>query len=347
MKFDITLNTADLRAVPKLAAEAEALGVDGVWTTETAHNPFLPATHAIAATTRLEVGTGIALAFPRSPMVTAQIAWDLAAQSDGRFILGLGTQVKAHITRRFSTAWDSPGPRLRDYILSMRAIWANWQNNKPLRYKGEFYEFTLMTPFFAPSPIAKPDIPIYIAGVNPYLCKLAGELCQGFHVHPFHTRRYLTEVILPNIEQGATEANRTRADVQTSCAIFVATGANPAEIENNSNAMKAQIAFYASTPSYEAVMALHGWGALAEQLNAMSRQNRWLEMATLISDEMLHEFAVVAPYDELPSRVRERYNGLLDRIGYYFPFESGLNAQQSAFWQASVATLSDSVVIRP
>ena len=342
MKFDVTLNTADLRAVSKLAAHAESLGVDGLWTTETSHNPFLPLTHAVASTSRLEVGTGIALAFPRSPMVTAQIAWDLAGQSDGRFILGLGTQVKPHIVRRFSAVWDKPGPRLRDYILAMRAIWANWQYNKPLRYKGEFYEFTLMTPFFAPAPIAKPNIPIYIAGVNPYLCRLAGEMCQGFHVHPFRTRRYLTEVILPSITKGAGDANRTPADIQTTCAIFVATGANAAEIDASSIAIKNQIAFYASTPSYGTVLALHGWEGLAEKLNAMSRQNRWLEMADLISDDVLHEFAVVAPYHELPDKVRERYNGLLDRISYYFPFEGNTSQSQTAFWQKSVATLSDS-----
>src|SRR5579864_1264341 len=250
MKFDAALHTPDLRTAPALAEQIEALGFDGLWTTETTHNPFLPLTLAIAHTTRLEVGTAIAVAFPRSPMVVAQIAWDLAAQSDGRFILGLGTQVRPHIVRRFSAVWDHPVPRLRDYIMALHAIWECWQNHRPLRYKGDYYEFTLMTPFFAPDPISKPDIPIYIAGVGPHLCKLAGELCQGFHVHPFHTPRYVREVILPALEQGVQSVGRTRADVQTTCAIFVVTGANDVEIAGNATLIKAQIAFYASTPSY-------------------------------------------------------------------------------------------------
>ncbi len=341
MKFDVALNMPDLRTVPALAEQIEALGVDGLWTTETAHNPFLPLPLAIAHTSRLEVGTAIAVAFPRSPMVVAQIAWDLAAQSEGRFILGLGTQVRPHIVRRFSAVWDHPVPRLRDYIMALHAIWDCWQNHRPLRYKGDYYEFTLMTPFFAPEPLKKLDIPIYIAGVGPHLCKLAGELCQGFHVHAFHTPRYLREVTLPAITQGASSVGRTRADLQMTCGIFVVTGANEAEIAANVNMIKAQIAFYASTPSYEAVMQLHGWEAAASQLNEMSKRNRWAEMADVITDDMLHEFAVVAPYDQLAKRVRERYEGLLDRVAYYFPFESNGSDGQIALWRESVAVLSD------
>ncbi len=195
-----------------------------------------------------------------------------------------------------------------------------------------------MTPFFTPGPIPTPDVPIYIAGVNPYLCRLAGELCQGFHVHPLHTARYLREAIIPNIEQGAASAGRTRADVQLTCAIFVVTGENEQAIENAKGAVKSQIAFYASTPSYESVLELHGWTDVAQQLNNLSRQGRWIEMGALITDDMLNEFAVVAPHDQLARRVRERYAGLLDRIGYYFPFELGVN---EALWQDAVKVLSD------
>jgi probable F420-dependent oxidoreductase len=338
MKFDVTLSTDSLRKVPQLAAQVDALGVDCLWTTETAHNPFLPLALAAEHTQRTHIGTAITVAFPRSPMVMAQLAWDLAEQSEGRFILGLGTQVKAHIVRRFSSVWDSPGPRMRDYILSLQAIWNAWQHNKPLKYEGEFYKFSLMTPFFAPSPLAHPQIPIYIAGLNPYLCKLAGELCQGFHVHPFHTRRYLNEIVIPNVTNGAEEAGRTRADVALTCAIFVVTGATSLEIEANKNAVKAQIAFYASTPSYEVVLQVHGWEALGEQLNALSREGRWLEMAGLISDEMLEEVAVIARYDQLATKVRERYEGLLDRIGYYFPFDPSV---AETLWVDGVRVLSD------
>jgi probable F420-dependent oxidoreductase len=277
-------------------------------------------THGAASTKRITLGTAIAVAFPRSPMVTAQIAWDLAEQSNGRFILGLGTQIKAHITKRFSTEWTAPVPRLREYIQAMRAIWNSWQNNEPLRYTGEHYRFTLMTPFFAPSPMPYSNIPIYIAGVNEGLCRLAGELCQGFHVHSFHTIRYLKELIIPNIAQGAQRANRTRDQVALNCGVFVVTGRNDEEIRNNAIPIKSQIAFYASTPSYHPVMEMHGWMDVANRLNQMSREARWAEMWELISDEMLHEFAVVAPVHELAYRVKERYEGLLDRVSYYWPF---------------------------
>ncbi len=338
MKFDATIMPTSLKHVPDLARQIEAMGFDGLWCAETGHNPFLPLCLAASITNRIALGTGIAVAFPRSPMVTAQIAWDLAEQSNGRFILGLGTQIKPHIVRRFSAVWDKPGPRLREYILSLRAIWDTFQRNAPLRFKGEYYNFTLMTPFFTPGPIPTPDVPIYIAGVNPYLCRLAGELCQGFHVHPLHTARYLREAIIPNIEQGAASAGRTRADVQLTCAIFVVTGENEQAIENAKGAVKSQIAFYASTPSYESVLELHGWTDVAQQLNNLSRQGRWIEMGALITDDMLNEFAVVAPHDQLARRVRERYAGLLDRIGYYFPFELGVN---EALWQDAVKVLSD------
>ncbi len=347
MKFDAGLNPGSLRDVPALAQAIETLGFDGVWTSETAHNPFLPLTHIAAHTQRVQLGTSIAVAFPRSPMVMAQLAWDLAEQSEGRFLLGLGTQVKPHIVRRFSTVWDSPGPRLRDYIMALHAIWECWQKNRPLKYKGDFYEFSLMTPFFAPAPLKQPDIPIYIAGVNAYLCKLAGELCQGFHVHPFHTTRYLREVILPNIEQGTASVGRKRSDVEMTCAIFVVTGADEKEIEANKGMIKAQIAFYASTPNYQTVLELHGWDGMSAQLTAMSKEGRWLEMADLITDEMLHEFAVVAPHDQLATRVRERYEGLLDRIAYYFPFEAGANGAQEALWRDAIRVLSDTRLPSP
>lgn len=339
MKFDVTLNTQSLKSVAFLATQIEHLGINGLWTTETAHNPFLPLTLAAAHTTTAQIGTAIALAFPRSPMVTAQLAWDLAEQSGGRFILGLGTQVKAHITRRFSTPWDSPGPRLRDYLLALRAIWACWQDGTPLNYQGEFYKFSLMTPFFSPGPIPTPAIPVFIAGVNTYLCRLGGELCDGFHVHPFHTVPYLKQIVLPSIEAGLKAAGRDRHAVELSSAIFVVSGETQHDLDASMNTIKAQIAFYASTPSYEVVLQVHGWEALGQQLTAMSREGRWFDMAALIPDAMVHEFAVVAPYDQLATRVRERYAGLLDRVGYYFPFD---DASAPDLWKDAVRTLGSS-----
>ncbi|MCC6612931.1 MAG: TIGR03617 family F420-dependent LLM class oxidoreductase [Anaerolineae bacterium] len=332
MKFDVTIFPTDLNRAGETARAVEAMGFHALWTAETAHNPFLPLTHAAAQTSRIELGTAIAVAFPRSPMITAQIAWDLAEQSHGRFILGLGTQIKAHITRRFGTAWAPPVPRMREYIESMRAIWQTWQTNAPLRYKGEHYRFSLMTPFFSPQPLEHPDIPIYIAGVNEGLCRLAGELCQGFHVHPLHTTRYLRESIIPAIDAGARAAGRTRADLQLTCALFIATGRDAAEIRAQSDAIKTQIAFYASTPSYRPVLDLHGWGDLQEHLATMTRSGQWQDMGKEISDELLHEVAVVAPVDELAQAVQARYDGLLDRVGYYIPFEPE-DADKSLLWR--------------
>lgn len=334
MLFDVTIFPTDLNAVGDLARQVETYGFDGLWTAETAHNPFLPLTHAAAATRRINLGTAIAVAFPRSPMVVANIAWDLAEQSKGRFILGLGTQVRPHITKRFSTEWSAPVPRLREYIESLRAIWNTWQNGVPLRYQGEHYKFTLMTPFFSPSPMPYSDIPVYIAGVNEGLCRLAGELCQGFHVHAFHTVKYLKELIIPNIEIGAQKANRTRQEVKLTCAIFVVTGRTAEETQNNAIMAKSQIAFYASTPSYSSVMEMHGWGDLAQRLNAMSREGRWAEMWQEISDDMLNEFAVVAPPEDLPHKVKERYAGLLDRVGFYFPFVPD-GADKKLIWDSA------------
>lgn len=333
MKFDATIFPDSLNDIPQIAKELEDKGFDGLWTPETAHNPFLPLTLAATTTNRLELGTAIAVAFPRSPMVTAQIAWDLATQSKGRFLLGLGTQVSAHITKRFSTEWFSPGPRLRDYILALRAIWNAWQNNERLNYRGEFYKHTLMTPFFQPDPLEKPNIPIYISGVNRYMCQLAGELCEGFHVHPLHTVEYLNDMVLPNIKAGATKAGRSRQDVAITCAIFVVTGANAAEIERDKIAVRTQIAFYASTPSYKTVMAHHGWEDLHEQLNMKARRGKWGEMYDLISDEMLDKIAVIATYDELAHKVKERYSGLLDRVGYYMPYQV---SDRETMWQETL-----------
>lgn len=341
MRFDVTIFPNNLNTVGELARQVERFGFDGLWTSETAHNPFLPLTHAAAATEKILLGTAIAVAFPRSPMVTAQIAWDLAEQSNGRFALGLGTQVKTHIVRRFSTPWNPAAPYLREYIQSVRAIWNSFQNNVPLKYEGEYYNFSLLTPFFQPSPVATPDIPVYIAGVNEVLCRLAGEMCQGFHAHPFHTLKYLRELVIPNIEAGAQKGGRSRADCALSCAIFVVTGRNQQEIDDNKGAVKSQIAFYASTPTYSTVMEMHGWMDLHEQLNAMSRQGKWFEMGELISDDMLREFAVIAPLDELASAVKERYTGLLDRVGYYFPFEMDRAEDRDLLWQSAAQVFTN------
>lgn len=338
MKFDVTIFPDDLNAIPDIAKKVEDLGFDGLWTAEAQHNPFLPLPLAAHSTSNLELGTAIAVAFPRSPMVTAQIAWDLAAQSNGRFMLGLGTQIAVHIVKRFSAQWDGkPVSQLREYIEAMRKIWTAFQNGRGLRYRGDHYSFGVLPPFFNPGAIEHPDIPIYIAGVGSALCRLAGEMCDGFHVHPFHTTKYLREVTRPAIQEGAEKTGRSIDDVALTCSVFVVTGRNEEEVQRNTIEIKSQIAFYASTPSYYKVLDEHGWRDFGEKMNQMTKENKWDVMWQEVPDDILHEFAVVAPPDELPYAVREKYEGLLDRVGYYFPFDPSDEARQIVWEYASKA----------
>jgi probable F420-dependent oxidoreductase len=329
MKIDVATLVPNLREMPALARAVEEIGFDALWTSETQHDPFLPLALAAEHTEKIELGTAIAVAFPRSPTVLAHIAWDLQAASQGRFLLGLGTQVKPHIERRFGMVWEHPAAKLREMILVMRALWDAWQGDGRINFRGEFYKITLMTPFFNPGPIEHPRIPIYIAGVNEKLCQLAGELCEGFHVHPFHTPKYLRELTLPNIAIGLQKAGRTRADIQISSAIFVAT--DDAEKEM----VRAQISFYASTPSYRPVMETHGWGEVGEKLSMMAARKEWAEMAAQITDEMLEQFCVIASPENLADAIKQRYTGLLDRITLYTPFEPGQDTEK---WRELVKT---------
>ena len=322
MKIDTNLATS-LADVPRVARAAEEMGFDGVWTTEAGHDPFIPAVLAAEHTRRIEIGTAIAVAFPRSPMVFAHIAWDLQALSKGRFILGLGTQVKGHNERRYSVKWESPGPKLREMILSLRAIWNCWQNGTKLDFRGEHYSFTLMTPFFSPGPIEQPHVPIYIAGVNPYICRLAGELCDGFHAHPLHSVKHLRETVIANISSGLRKAGRSRQDFQLAATAFVITGANEAEIAASRALVRQQISFYASTRTYRGVLEAHGWGDVSERLNEKAAKGDWAGMAREITDEMLEVYAVTGTYDEIPGKLRAKYDGVLDRVGHYMPYQPG------------------------
>jgi probable F420-dependent oxidoreductase len=336
MKFDAALPPTGLNDVPAIAKAAEEIGFDALWTQETQHDPFLPCALIAEHTTRLNFGTAVAVSFARSPANLAYTAWDLAAQSNGRFILGLGTQVKAHIERRFGMPWpESVTGKLREQIQVMRAFWDCWQNGTKLNYRGEYYKITLMSPFFQPSPLhpspgGRGDggeglIPIYIAGVNTGLAKLAGELCEGFHAHPFNSPRYLREMLLPAIEEGAQKTNRKRDDVSVSVTAFIAT--TPEEM----NFARAQISFYASTPSYRPVMDLHGWGSIAEQLSVHAAKGEWSEMPMLITDEMLNEFAVVTDEAKLADELKKRYDGIADRLTLYTPFVPG---ERDEWWKS-------------
>lgn len=323
MKIDTGLAVSRLQDVPAAARAAEAMGFDGLWSVETSHDPYLPLALAAEHTTRIELGTAIAVAFPRSPLVHAQIAWDLQAQSAGRFILGLGTQVKGHNERRFGIPWGQPGPRLREMIQMIHAIWDCWQNGSKPAFEGQFYNFSLMTPFFNPGPSAHARPPIYIAGVNEYMCRLAGELCDGFHVHPLHTLRYLDEFLLPEMAKGAAVAGRERSGCKLTTSAFVITGADAAEMDRMKGLVRQQIAFYASTRTYRKVLEVHGWEDVSGRLNERAAKGDWGGMAQEISDDMLAELAVSGTYDEIAAKVRAKYEGYLDRVTFYFPFRPG------------------------
>jgi len=334
MKFDASLLVHDLSQMPALARFADQTGFDGIWTFETAHEPFLPLVLATEHSSRLSLGTSIAVAFARSPTILAHISWDLARFSKGRFILGLGTQVKGHNERRFGVRWDNPVEKMREVILAVRAIWNCWQNQSRLNFQGEYFKLTLMTPFFSPAPHEFHRIPIFIAGVNSRMCRLGGELCEGFHVHPLHTERYLREVVLPNIEQGLAKAGRRRRDIELSSSIFVIPTDDPKEAARYGAEVRQQISFYASTPPYRPVFELEGWGDVADQLKSAAAAGRWNEMPTLITDEMLDRLALRGAWSELPEKILRKYTGLLDRVSYYFPIISGENEDG---WRTTVA----------
>ena len=324
MKIDANLPAVALKDAAAIGQAAEDLGFAGIWSSETQHDPFLPLALIASETQQLELGTAVAIGFARSPATLAYTAWDLAALSGGRFALGLGTQVRAPIERRFGMPWaDSPVAKLREMIAAVRTLWQTWQAGERLNFRGDYYKLTLMTPFFNPGPIDSPSIPIFLAGVNPGMITLCGEVGDGLHAHPLHSERYLREVIRPALQAGAERSGRDPEAIQLSVSAFMITD------ESEADFVRSQVAFYASTPAYRRVLALHGWEARAEQLSALARRQEWTEMASLVDDEMLETFALVAPAQEMSSAVLERYDGLVDRVTPYLPFVPG---ERESFW---------------
>ena len=309
-----------------LAKLQESQGLDGLWSAETGHDPFFPLLVAGLATEKIQLGTGIAVAFARNPMITAMQANDLQLASKGRFLLGLGSQIKPHIEKRFSMPWSHPAPRMREFVLAMRAIWDNWNNGTKLAFDGEFYKHTLMTPFFSPGPNPYGPPKVFLAGVGQHMTEVAGEVCDGFLVHPFTTERYLKEVTLPALERGFAKGGRTRSDYETSGTAFVITGTDQ-EKEAARGLVKSQVSFYGSTPAYRPVLELHGWGDLQTELNGLSKQGKWGDMANLIDDEILHTFAIECELDDVADKLIERFGGALDRTGFYTQLTSDADAK--------------------
>jgi probable F420-dependent oxidoreductase len=336
MQFDLFLFSQELARMPAVARAAEELGFAGLWTAETAHNPFLPLTLAAEHTQRLSLGTGIAVAFPRSPTVLAHIAWDLQRYSQGRFILGLGTQVKAHIVLRFGSRWEKPVRQMRETIEAMRAVWASWRSGgTSLDYRGEYYTLRLMTPFFAAPPLEYPDPPVYVAAVNEQMLHLAGSLCDGIHIHPFHSPLYLREYAWPHLREGLRAAGHSRLNFTAVGAVFAIPTDGETPAAEHERAAREQIAFYMSTPAYRPIVDLHGWSAEAEQLSKMARRGEWATMGNTVTDPMLEAFAISGRWAELPAKIQSRYAGrLLDRVALYLPYAPG---HDDAGWRA-VAT---------
>jgi probable F420-dependent oxidoreductase len=326
MKLDTGLSTRNLREVPAAAKAAEDAGFDAIWTAEAGNDGFLPIALIAEHTRSVKMGTSVAIAFPRSPMITAYTAWDLAGMSGGRFILGLGTQVKGHNERRFSVKWEAPVPRLREYIQSLRAIFKCWsEGGSRLSFQGKYYNFSLMTPFFTPPRHDHPNVPIWIAGVNEHILRLAGELCDGLHAHPFNSPKYLREYVLPNVERGLQKSGRNRKDFEIGTTAFVIVGRSKDEIERARAGVRQQIAFYASTRTYKVVLDMHGWGEVSARLNEKAAKGDWSGMAKEITDEMLDTYAVSGTYDEIADKVKARYEGLLDRVAFYIPYRAGID----------------------
>ena len=315
MKVIYHLNSQDRRALPSEAAWAEAMGYDGVAANETSHDPFIALTLAATATSRVALETHVAIAFPRSPMVVAYTARDLQDLSGGRFRLGLGTQVKGHIERRFSTTWEAPGPRLREYIQALRSIWSAWDTGQRLNFSGDYYQFSLMTPFFSPGPGQHGQPAIANAAVNPYNCRVAGEVSDGLVLHTFTSEKYVSEVVRPNVVAGAEKAGRSPDAVAINGGGFVVTGPNKAAIKEADRDARRRIAFYASTRTYLQVLECHGFQEVGQQLHRMSLEGQWEAMGDLIGDEMLNAFAVVGEYDEIAPQLLDRYGGLVDEVG--------------------------------
>ena len=314
MRVLTALPQEDLNDVPAAAQAAEASGYDGLVTMENKHNPFLALGVAAVATKRVELATTVAIAFPRSPMVTAQIAWDLQNASRGRFVLGIGPQVRAHNEKRFSVPWTAPAPRMREYVEALRAIWRAWHTGSKLDYRGQHYTFTLMTPNFTPRATGQPMVPVTLAAVGPHMLRLAGEIGDGVRLHPLCTQKYLDEVVLPLVGEGLAKSGRPRERFEVTGGGFIATGPDDASVQKMVEWVRYRVAFYGSTPAYWPVFELHGYGELGRKLNVMSKAAQWDRMAAEISDDVVHLFAAIGTHADIARQIERRIGGRVDAL---------------------------------
>jgi probable F420-dependent oxidoreductase len=309
--------------ISQISRRMEAIGFDAVTVPEAGHDPYLPIPLIAEHTSSIGIGTNVAISFPRSPMVTAQIAWDLQQLSGGRFRLGIGTQVKAHNVRRYATPWPSPpGPRMRDYLQCLRAMFATFSEKKPTYYEGEHYQFTMINPFFNPGPIDYAPPAVLVAALNPYMARLAGELCDGLRLHPVGTFDFTSKVVLPAVQEGVNAAGRSPSEIDVVGAPFLALGKDEAGVRAAMDDLKQHIAFYASTPTYHSVLEHHGWMDTAAELHRLSKQGKWTELPGCISDDMLEEWAIISTWDDFAERCRARCEGVFTTILLDLPPEA-------------------------
>ena len=318
----------DIASVYSDAKIVESLGYDALMVEETKVDPYIVMALAAEATTKLGLGTAVAIAFARSPTVTAMVAWNLQRLSAGRFTLGLGTQVKGHIERRFGFHWSAPGPWMREYILAIRAVWESWQNRTPLDFNGEHYRLNLIVPLFDPGPIDHPHIPIHVAAVNEYMCQVAGEVADGVRPHPVCSAAYIKDVMLPSLHRGAALAGRDESQLSVSIKPLIATAPDEQGLEEKVRDVRARISFYASTPAYRAAFDHHGLGDLADELRVLSKAQRWEEMPRFIDDDILHQYAVVGLYDDIAAKLKSRYGGLVTHAEFSIPIKQSTDEER-------------------
>lgn len=340
MKFDANLISHTLSDMVALTESAEAIGFDGIWTAETQADPFLPLVLAAEHSDKMTLGTAIAVAFARSPAVLAYMAWDMARYSQGRFVLGLGSQVRGHIERRFGVKWEKPVKKMRETILAIHAFWESWQHGTKLDFEGEFFRFNLMTPFFSPGPHEYAPVPIHLSAINRQMLRLAGELCDGVHLHVLHTVPYLKEFAIPHLEAGLAESGRSRDQLSLNCSLFVIPTDDPVQAARVEAYVRSQLSFYMSTPAYKVVLQLHGWEDLSRKLGRMARRGEWDQMPLVLSDEVMDSCVVTGKWAELPGLIRTKYGKLLDRVSYYLPFIPG---ESNDGWRASVDAFRSNV----
>jgi probable F420-dependent oxidoreductase len=320
MKIDGALLSPDLKAIPEQTRELEALGYDGVFTFEGPHEPFFPLVLAAEHSKKLELATGLAIAFARTPMTVANLAYDLHRFSEGRFSLALGTQIKPHIERRYSMPWSKPRALMREFVLATQAIFKCWNEGSRLEFEGEFYTHNLMPPMFSPEPNPYGVPPILLGGVGEKTVEMVGEVADGLLVHPLNTPAFLEKITLPAVDRGLATSGRSRSDFTMAIQTLIITGETEQEYAHNRELVRGQIAFYGSTPAYRTVLDAEGWGDLQPELRKMTREGRWQDMQSLVTDEVLDRIATGGTPEEISARLKQRYNGVADRLALASPF---------------------------